>query len=109
MDDNTSDIISTINQAKTSIQGTRGYNLEHIVYYIKQAELNQTDILHELIDRMRFVTNRILKLEEGLGGYVDDSQTYSSYTTEKIPFASSSGQAAVEEENEETPPAAQEV
>ena len=74
----------TIKDAKTGIQGTRGYNLEHIVYYVKQSEINTTDILHEIVDRLRFITDRLMTMEEALGvGYITDAghTVYNDYVT----------------------------
>ena len=35
LEDQTEEVLTEINAAKVQIQGTRGYNLEHIVYYVK--------------------------------------------------------------------------
>ena len=82
LDDTTEEILQAISESKVSIQGTRGYNLEHIVYYVKQSEINTSDMLHEIVDRLRFVTDRIMTMEEALGvGYITDagSTQYNSY------------------------------
>ena len=48
--------------------------MEHIVYYVKQSEINTTDILHEIVDRLRFITDRLMTMEEALGvGYITDA------------------------------------
>ena len=88
VDDATEELLQAVNDSKVSIQGTRGYNLEHIVYYVKQSEINTTDILHELVDRLRFVTDRIMTMEEALGvGYITDAgvSKYDSYVTNAVP------------------------
>ena len=41
LEDQTEEVLTEINAAKVQIQGTRGYNLEHIVYYVKQSEIIQ--------------------------------------------------------------------
>ena len=63
MDELAEEMLQSISDSKVAIQGTRGYNLEHIVYYTKQAELNQTDILREIVDRLRFITQRMAIVE----------------------------------------------
>ncbi len=63
--------------------------MEHIVYFVKQSEINQTDQLHEMVDRLRFLTARLELIETALGGdymygTTDPNVGYSAYTTELI-------------------------
>ena len=87
LEDQTEEVLTEINAAKVQIQGTRGYNLEHIVYYVKQSEINTTDILHEIVDRLRFITDRLMTMEEALGvGYITDAghTVYNEYVSSVI-------------------------
>ena len=62
--------------------------MEHIVYYVKQSEINTTDILHEIVDRLRFITDRLMTMEEALGvGYITDAGQagYSAYVSKVVP------------------------
>ena len=84
-----SDIAAAIDAARVKITGVRGYTVEHMVYFIKQSEINQTEFMHELIDRCRHLTLRLEALEFGIGGgtgYGNDVPTelYSSYVTPQI-------------------------
>ena len=40
-----------------------------MIYYIKDAEIKQTDQMHECLDRLRFLTGRTEVIEGALGGY----------------------------------------
>ena len=115
LEDQTEEVLSEIRASKVQIQGTRGYNLEHIVYYVKQSEINTTDILHEIVDRLRFITDRLMTMEEALGvGYITDAghTVYNEYVSTVIDQAerqmqegaSSTTTTTTSAENE-TPPA----
>ena len=60
--------------------------MEHIVYFVKQSEINQTDILHEIVDRLRFITERMMLVEEAIGvGYITGAgSAYGAYSTPEI-------------------------
>tara|TARA_B110000503_G_C6995031_1_gene349032 strand:- start:76 stop:582 length:507 start_codon:yes stop_codon:yes gene_type:complete len=114
LEDQTEEVLQEIQAAKVQIQGTRGYNLEHIVYYIKQSEINTTDILHEIVDRLRFITDRLMTMEEALGvGYITDAghTVYNEYVSSVIDNAkdmqegASTTQQAAAAAGEEAPPA----
>ena len=102
--DNTETLLTAISDSKVSIQGTRGYNLEHIVYYVKQSEINTADLLHEIVDRLRYVTDRITTMEEALGvGYITDAGAthYNSYISKYVSATADGNDEVVEQ----TPPA----
>jgi hypothetical protein len=79
-------IEAAVETARLELQGARGYNLEHLVYFVKQSEINQTDMLHEMVDRLRFLTDRLELIEEALGGeYLygtgTNTESYGAYST----------------------------
>jgi hypothetical protein len=66
------EIKAKIQEARISITGDRGYNFEHLVFFVKQSEVNKADLLHEMIDRVRFLTERLYLIEQAIGGgYID--------------------------------------
>ena len=50
------------------MQGVSGFTTEHMIYYIKDSEIKQTDYFHECLDRLRFLTGRLELIEQAFGG-----------------------------------------
>ena len=78
---------------------------------MKQSELNTTDILHEIVDRLRFITQRVITLENALGvGYIGETGSYNDYVssivsdkTDEVVTPAASEETAPPAEYEETP------
>ena len=87
-----------------------GYTLDHVVFFNTKAEKKNLDIMQELVERLRFISDRVVTIEMALGlGYISDiggdTGGYSAHVCEHFPIDS----IAPVEPEAETPPSSHEA
>ena len=110
LEDNTAAVIDSVETAKKGIQGNMGYTLDHVVFFNTKAEKKSLDVMQELVERVRFISDRVVTIEMALGlGYISDiggdTGGYAAHICETFPIDS----VVPAEPEAETPPESHET